>query len=41
MFADKRAKKFAENKNKLDIFDFSKLPDYITKNENKFKDWID
>ena len=41
MFADKRQKKFSENKRKLSLYPKNKLPQYILDNENKFKDWLD
>ena len=41
MFADKREKKFSENKRKLNLYPKNKLPQYILNNESKFKDWLD
>jgi beta-1,4-mannosyl-glycoprotein beta-1,4-N-acetylglucosaminyltransferase len=41
MFADKREKKFSENKRKLNLYPKDKLPQYILANENKFKEWLD
>ena len=41
MFADKRQKKFSENKRKLNLYPKNKLPQYILDNENKFKEWLD
>jgi len=41
MFADKREKKFSENKRKLSLYPKNKLPQYILNNENKFKEWLD
>ena len=41
MFADKRQKKFSENKRKLNLYPKNKLPLYIQNNENKFKEWLD
>ena len=41
MFADKREKKFSENKRKLNLYPKNKLPQYILGNENKFKEWLD
>ena len=41
MFADKRQKKFSENKRKLNLYPKNKLPPYIQDNENKFKEWLD
>jgi len=41
MFADKREKKFSENKKKLNLYPKNKLPQYILANENKFKEWLD
>ena len=41
MFADKRGKKFSENKRKLNLYPKNKLPQYILGNENKFKEWLD
>ena len=41
MFADKRQKKFSENKRKLNLYPKDKLPPYIQDNENKFKEWLD
>ena len=41
MFADKREKKFSENKRKLNLYPKNKLPQYILANENKFKEWLD
>ena len=41
MFADKKIKKFSENKKKLSLFPKNKLPQYILDNENKFKEWLD
>ena len=41
MFADKKQKKFSENKRKLSLYPKNKLPQYILDNENKFKDWLD
>ena len=41
MFADKRQKKFSENKRKLSLYPKNKLPQYILNNENKFKEWLD
>ena len=41
MFADKREKKFSENKRKLNLYPKNKLPQYIIENENKFKEWLD
>ena len=41
MFADKREKKFSENKRKLNLYPKNKLPQYVLNNENKFKEWLD
>ena len=41
MFADKRSEKFSSNIKRLNIYDFNKLPYYLKKNANKFKDWLD
>jgi len=42
MFTDKSAKKFSDNKRqKLQKYDFSRLPKYIQTNKDKFKEWID
>ena len=41
MFADKRQKKFSENKKKLNLYPKNKLPQYILDNQNKFKEWLD
>ena len=41
MFADKKKKKFSENKRKLNLYPKNKLPPYIQDNENKFKEWLD
>ena len=41
MFADKREKKFSENKRKLNLYPKDKLPQYILGNESKFKEWLD
>ena len=41
MFADKKDKKFSENKRKLNLYPKNKLPQYILDNENKFKEWLD
>ena len=41
MFADKREKKFSENKRKLNLYPKNKLPQYILGNESKFKEWLD
>ena len=41
MFADKKDKKFSENKRKLNLYPKNKLPQYILANENKFKEWLD
>ena len=41
MFADKREKKFSENKRKLNLYPKNKLPQYISGNESKFKEWLD
>ena len=41
MFADKREKKFSENKRKLNLYPKDKLPQYILNNENRFKEWLD
>ena len=37
---DKSENKF-ESGNKLEKFEFNKLPTYIQKNKDNFKDWID
>ena len=41
MFADKKSKKFSDNRRYLEIYDFNKLPNYIKKNKNMLKDWLD
>ena len=42
MFADKKSKKFGDDKRKdLVKYEVSKLPSYIKNNLNKYKDWID
>ena len=41
MFADKKSKKFTDNRRYLEIYDFNKLPNYIKKNKNMLKDWLD
>ena len=41
MFAEKKDKKFSENKRKLNLYPKNKLPQYILNNENKFKEWLD
>ena len=41
MFADKRERKFSDNKRKLNLYPKNKLPHYILNNENKFKEWLD
>ena len=41
MFADKRQKKFSENKKKLNLYPKNKLPQYILDNQNRFKEWLD
>ena len=41
MYADKKVKKFSENKKKLSLFPKNELPQYILNNENKFKEWLD
>ena len=41
MFADKREKKFSENKRKLNLYPKKKLPQYILDNESKLKEWLD
>jgi len=42
MFADKRANKYKdESRKQLEKFEINKLPLYIQKNLNKFKDWVD
>ncbi len=42
MFADKSAKKYGEDsRKKLEKFKTNKLPLYIQKNLNKYKDWLD
>ncbi len=41
MFADKKEKKFSENKRKLNLYPKNKLPQYILGNESKFKEWLD
>ena len=42
MFADKTAKKYGENsRKKLEKFETNKLPIYIQKNLDKYKDWLD
>ena len=42
MFADKTASKYGENsRRKLEKFETNKLPIYIQKNLNKYKDWLD
>ena len=42
MFGDKTSKKFGDDKRKkLEKYDFNKLPEYIKKNKDKFKNWID
>ena len=41
MFADKRQKKFSENKRKLSLYSKNDLPQYILNNESKFKEWLD
>ena len=42
MFADKAFKKYGEtSRKKLDKFEINKLPIYIQKNINKYKDWLD
>ena len=42
MFADKRANKYKdESRKQLEKFEINKLPLYIQKNLNKFKNWVD
>ena len=41
MFADKREKKFSENKRKLNLYPKKNLPQYILDNESRFKEWLD
>jgi beta-1,4-mannosyl-glycoprotein beta-1,4-N-acetylglucosaminyltransferase len=42
MFTDKTSKKYNDNSRKqLEKFEINKLPSYIQKNLNKFKDWVD
>ena len=41
MFADKKSKKFTDNRRYLEIYDFNKLPNYIKKNKDMLKDWLD
>ena len=42
MFADKKSKKFGDDKRKdLVKYEISKLPSHIRDNLNKYKDWID
>ena len=42
MFADKTSKKYGENsRKKLEKFETNRLPIYIQKNLDKYKDWID
>ena len=42
MFGDKSSKKFGNEKRKtLEKYDINKLPKYIKRNLNKYKDWID
>ena len=42
MFTDKTSKKYGDDTRKqLEKFEINKLPLYIQKNLNKFKDWID
>ena len=37
---DKSANKIGSG-NKLEVFEFNKLPKYIRENKNNFKDWMD
>ena len=39
-FADKKSNKLGYQK-KLEKIDFNDLPEYISKNTNKFQEWID
>ena len=42
MYGDKESKKYSdESRKKLEIFEINKLPLYIQKNLEKFKNWID
>ena len=42
MFGDKTSKKFGDNqRKKLEKYNMNKLPEYIIKNSEKFKDWLD
>ena len=42
MFSDKTSKKYGDNsRKKLEKFEINKLPTYIQKNLNNFKDWVD
>ena len=42
MFGDKTSKKYGDDKRrKLDIYEINKLPIYIQKNLEKYKNWID
>ena len=42
MFGDKTSKKYGDDKRrKLDIYEINKLPIFIQKNLEKYKNWID
>ena len=42
MFGDKTSKKYGDDKRrKLDVYEINKLPIFIQKNLEKYKNWID
>ena len=42
MFGDKSSKKYGDDKRKkLEVYDFNELPDFIKKNKNNLKEWMD
>ena len=42
MFGDKKSKKYGDDKRrKLEKYDLTKLPEFIQRNENKLKEWMD